>query len=295
MAIARRFGAKVTAVDISPIMLARARSNVQRTGLPGHVTVTYGDILALDFPDNRYDRVIAEAVTMFVDRPRAVRELIRVCKPGGRVLATEFFWREPPPSEAREIFLGQVCPGMQVDTLEEWVRLYEEAGLGNTQVVSGPFEMMTPAGFLSEHAGLCPRPRREVENGRMGGSTCPGDQKGSRCDADHEYDWSFHALGTPVVARVGSRASRRVRACFGRPARLGGLARLRGFGRLRPLARLWRLGVLGRLRGSRRGVLVVNCRRDLCRGRRSLGRRHDRHDPLAPDHRVGASGLGVGA
>src|SRR5260221_10686087 len=39
---------------------------------------------------------------------------------------------------------------MQVDTLEEWVRLYEGAGLGNTQVVSGPFEMMPPSGFLSD-------------------------------------------------------------------------------------------------------------------------------------------------
>ena len=150
IAIARQFGAKVTAVDISPIMLSRARSNVQRTGLAGHVTVTYGDILALDFPDNTFDRVVAEAVTMFVDRPHAVRELIRVCKPGGRVLATEFFWRQPPTAEAREVFLGQVCPGMQIDTLEEWVHLYEGAGLSNTQVVSGPFEMMTPAGFLSD-------------------------------------------------------------------------------------------------------------------------------------------------
>lgn len=150
MAIARRFGATVTAVDISPIMLTRTRSNVRRAGLSGQVSVTSGDILALDFPHNRFDRVVAEAVTMFVDRPRAVRELIRVCKPGGRVLATEFFWREPPTPEAREVFLGQVCPGMQVDTLEEWVRLYEGAGLGNTQVVSGPFEMMTPAGFLSD-------------------------------------------------------------------------------------------------------------------------------------------------
>lgn len=150
MAIARRFGATVTAVDISPIMLTRTRSNVRRAGLSGQVSATSGDILALDFPDNRFDRLVAEAVTMFVDRPRAVRELIRVCKPGGRVLATEFFWREPPTPEAREVFLGQVCPGMQVDTLEEWVRLYEGAGLGNTQVVSGPFEMMTPAGFLSD-------------------------------------------------------------------------------------------------------------------------------------------------
>src|SRR5260221_6100078 len=150
IAIARRFRAKVTAVDISPIMLTRASSHVRRTGLAGQVTVTYGNILALDFPDNTFDRVVAEAVTMFVDRPRAVRELIRVCKSDGRVLTTEFFWREPPPPEAREMFLRQVCPGMQVDALEEWVRLYEGAGLGNTQVVSGPFEMMTPAGFLSD-------------------------------------------------------------------------------------------------------------------------------------------------
>ncbi len=150
IAIAHRVGATVSAVDISPIMLTRARSNVQHAGLTGQVTVTSGDILALDFPDNTFGRVVAEAVTMFVDRPRAVRELLRVCKPGGRVLATEFFWREPPTPGAREVFLGQVCPGMQVDTLEEWVGLYEGAGLGNTQVVSGPFEMMTPAGFLSD-------------------------------------------------------------------------------------------------------------------------------------------------
>jgi hypothetical protein len=39
---------------------------------------------------------------------------------------------------------------MQVDTLEEWVHLYEDAGLSATQVVSGPFEMMTPTGFLSD-------------------------------------------------------------------------------------------------------------------------------------------------
>jgi len=35
--------------------------------------------------------VIAEAVTMFTDRPTAVAELTRVTRPGGRVLATEFY------------------------------------------------------------------------------------------------------------------------------------------------------------------------------------------------------------
>src|SRR5260370_32887761 len=38
IAIARRFGATLTAVDISPIMLTRARSNVRRTGLTRQFT-----------------------------------------------------------------------------------------------------------------------------------------------------------------------------------------------------------------------------------------------------------------
>jgi cyclopropane fatty-acyl-phospholipid synthase-like methyltransferase len=152
--IARRFGSQVTAVDISPLMLQRAEANVRAAGVDDSVTVERGDILALAYPDGTYDRVLAEAVTMFVDRPRAAAELARVCTPGGRVLATEFFWRKPPTPEAREIFLGQVCPGMQVDTLQEWVKIYEAAGLTDIQVESGPFEMMTPRGFLSDEGLL---------------------------------------------------------------------------------------------------------------------------------------------
>ena len=87
---------------------------------------------------------------MFVDRQRAARELLRVCRPGGMVLATEFFWRQPPTDEAREIFLGQVCPGMQLDQLDGWVRIYRDAGLSAIEVRSGPFEMMTPRGFIQD-------------------------------------------------------------------------------------------------------------------------------------------------
>lgn len=148
--IARRFGSHVTAVDISPLMLQRAETNVRVAGVGDRVAVEGGDILSLAHADNTFDRVIAEAVTMFVDRPRAAAELVRVCAPGGRVLATEFFWREPPTAEAREIFLGQVCPGMEIDTLEDWVEIYQMAGLSDIQVESGPFEMMTPRGFLSD-------------------------------------------------------------------------------------------------------------------------------------------------
>ena len=148
--IAQRHRCQVTAVDIAPLMLERANANVTAAGVADRVVVEEGDILALSCPDDSFDVVIAEAVTMFVDRHRAAAELTRVCKPGGRVLATEFLWRQPPTAEAREVFLGQVCPGLQFDTLDDWVQLYESAGLAEIETETGPFEMMSPKGFLAD-------------------------------------------------------------------------------------------------------------------------------------------------
>ena len=148
--IARRYGAQVTAVDISPVMLERAAANVHASAVGDRVTVEHGDILELPYDDGVFDVVIAEAVTMFVDRKRAASELARVAKPGGRVLATEFFWRRPPTPEAKEIFLGQVCPGLEFDTVEDWVRIYESSGLTGLETETGQFEMMTARGFLGD-------------------------------------------------------------------------------------------------------------------------------------------------
>lgn len=152
--IGRRYGAEVTAVDISPMMLDKAVANVHAAGVASRVTVAAGDILDLQFGDGTFDVVMAEAVTMFVDRRRAAAELARVTKPGGRVLATEFFWRLPPSEEAREVFLGQVCPGLEFDTVEDWMGIYGAAGLRDLETETGPFEMMTPRGFIADEGVL---------------------------------------------------------------------------------------------------------------------------------------------
>ena len=75
-----------------------------------------GDILALDFPDSTFDAVLVDAVTMFVDRRRAAAEVVRVCRPGGQVLEHEFIYRRPPSPEIRQIFEGDVCPGIRFDS-----------------------------------------------------------------------------------------------------------------------------------------------------------------------------------
>ena len=104
--IANRFGCEVTAVDIDPGMLARAEINVRAAKMDGQVTIAEADIQSLPFVADSFDRVVVEAVTMFVDRPRAAAEVVRVCQPEGRVLEHEFIYRKPPTQEVRRIFEG---------------------------------------------------------------------------------------------------------------------------------------------------------------------------------------------
>jgi SAM-dependent methyltransferase len=127
--LAREHGAQVVAADISAMMRERAVANVAAAGLGDQVRVEDADILDLPYSDGAFDVVVAEAVTMFVDRPRAAAELARVTRPGGRVLATEFCWRRPPTPEARQVFLGEVCPGLRFDSVQEWAGIYADAGL----------------------------------------------------------------------------------------------------------------------------------------------------------------------
>jgi SAM-dependent methyltransferase len=148
--LGREAGADVVAADISPLMRDRATKNVAAAGGQQRVRVDAADILGLPYEDDSFDCVVAEAVTMFVDRERAAKELARVCRPRGRVLATEFFWRRPPTPEARQLFLGEVCPGLRFDSVDEWVRIYSGAGLTNVRTETGPFDMMTPRGFLAD-------------------------------------------------------------------------------------------------------------------------------------------------
>lgn len=63
IAIAHRYGARVTAVGIDPLMLDRAATNVRAAHVGSLVTIEPGDILELVHNANGFDVVIAEAVT----------------------------------------------------------------------------------------------------------------------------------------------------------------------------------------------------------------------------------------
>ena len=83
LAAARRF-ARVTAVDYVPALLDRARERAIAERLP--VDLLEGDAEHLDLDDASFDVVLSHFGVMFTpDQEQAARELLRVCRPGGRI------------------------------------------------------------------------------------------------------------------------------------------------------------------------------------------------------------------
>lgn len=151
--IASSFGCQVTAIDISPSMVERATANVRAAGLEDTVTVQQGDILALEFPDDTFDRVVVEAVIMFVDRARATKELVRVCKPGGTVVDHEAYFDRGTPEDVVESS-QELFPGMVLEDAETWGELYRSAGLTDIEYVSGPAEFFGPTYMIRDEGVL---------------------------------------------------------------------------------------------------------------------------------------------
>jgi len=74
----------VTGIDLVPEMLARARENARLAGVD-NVSFQESSAEQLPFPDNSFDVVISNGVfNLVVDKYKALSEVFRVLKPGGR-------------------------------------------------------------------------------------------------------------------------------------------------------------------------------------------------------------------
>lgn len=134
LAAARRW-ALVTGLDYVPALLARARARAAAEGLS--LDLREGDAEDLPFPDGAFDVVLSTFGVMFTpDQARAARELLRVCRRGGRIGLT--CWT--PDGFIGEVFrvVGSFVPpppGLQPPAL--WgteARLRELLGAGAGEV-----------------------------------------------------------------------------------------------------------------------------------------------------------------
>src|SRR5579875_773964 len=109
---------RVTGIDVSEDVLDSARAEAEARSL-SNVSYATADVHALEFPTAAFDVVHAHQVLQHVADPvQALREMRRVCKPGGVVAARDsdysaFYWYPELPA------------------LDAWVRLYCQVARAN--------------------------------------------------------------------------------------------------------------------------------------------------------------------
>lgn len=95
---AARKGAKVSGLDLSPVLLERAQWNSKTAQV--EIEFREGDVEFLPYKDGQFDVVISQFGHMFAPRPEvAISEMLRVLKPGGRIAFSTW-----PP----ELFTGKM-------------------------------------------------------------------------------------------------------------------------------------------------------------------------------------------
>ncbi|MCX4392531.1 MULTISPECIES: methyltransferase domain-containing protein [unclassified Streptomyces] len=109
---------RVTAVDTTEEILSRAAEAAAERGLE-NVEFATADVHALDFPDDSFDVVHAHQVLQHVGDPvQALREMRRVCRPGGVVAA-------------RDSDYAAMAWYPQVPGLDHWLDLYRQVARAN--------------------------------------------------------------------------------------------------------------------------------------------------------------------
>lgn len=126
--------AHATGIDVTPAMLAQARKTQHERGV-ANVSWDQGDVTALPYAGGAFDIVTCRfAFHHFPDPLAVLREMKRVCRPGGRLVVAD---TAPLSSKAdafntmerlRDPSHSRALP------IEEWLQLFAAAGLPQPQV-----------------------------------------------------------------------------------------------------------------------------------------------------------------
>ena len=117
----------VVAVDASAAMLQAARKRLQPFD---NIELRRGDLEALPIDDARLDAATLMLVLHYVPEPeRALAEVARVLKPGGRFILVDML---PHERDSYRQQMGHIWLGFGEDKI---ARLFEDAGFGKIRIV----------------------------------------------------------------------------------------------------------------------------------------------------------------
>ena len=117
---------RLTAIEFSPAMLEIARGRAAELGRP--VDLGLGDAQALDLPDAAFDTVVCTlSLCGIPDERRALREMKRVLRPGGRLILLDHIVASPAWARALQWLLERITIPLEGEHFRRRPRLTAEA------------------------------------------------------------------------------------------------------------------------------------------------------------------------
>jgi ubiquinone/menaquinone biosynthesis C-methylase UbiE len=121
-------GVNLTAIDLTPAMLARLARRAAKLELEVDARVMDGE--RLEFPDASFDAVVAHLILAVIPDPRrAMREMARVVKPGGRVAVFDKFLGDEADASLARRLANAITRPVATDINRRLRPLVEAAGL----------------------------------------------------------------------------------------------------------------------------------------------------------------------
>ena len=120
-----------TGIDMTPAMLDQSRQLAAQKQLT-NVTWMKGDVTTLPFPDASFSIVTTRfSFHHFLDPFAVMKEMVRVCAPGGRIVVVDMFCSEDPAKAARWNLLEKLRDPSHVRclSLSELTAMFAHAGL----------------------------------------------------------------------------------------------------------------------------------------------------------------------
>ena len=132
---------QVTGIDVTPAMINVAENRQRELGLV-NVCWKQGDALSLPFADGAFDVVISRYSFHHLLAPAvALKEMIRVCKPGGRVLVADVAMPEEKSAHYDQLELLRDPSHTHALKESEFDSLYQQSGLVSSQYTSYSVEL----------------------------------------------------------------------------------------------------------------------------------------------------------
>lgn len=142
--LVQTYGCSIEGVDMDPKTLEKERANIHEAGLDELVHVQQANAMKLPFPDDSFDIIINEA------KIKAIKEYLRVLKPGGRLLTHDVSFTEERMGEQLASLRQTINANVEPLHVADWQKLFEEQGFSSVKLNYGKMTLMSIPGMIKD-------------------------------------------------------------------------------------------------------------------------------------------------